>query len=137
MTSGNHKAPTWPDGLRCAFVVSFDYDAEEVWIGEDPRNADRPGVLSQGRFGPSVAVPLILTMLDRLGIRATFFVPGRDAERYPDSIRAILAAGHEVAHHGYTHTSPTMLTPDEEETELVRARKVLAGLGADVIGYRS
>ena len=39
----------WPDGARCAASFTFDFDAEEVWIGEDPENAHRPGVLSQGR----------------------------------------------------------------------------------------
>ena len=51
----------WPDGKRCAAAFTFDFDAEEVWIGEDPENANRPGVLSQGTYGAKVAVPLILT----------------------------------------------------------------------------
>ncbi len=127
----------WPDSARWGFVMSLDFDAEEVWIGEDPANAKRPGVLSQGSYGPKVAVPLILDMLERRGIPATFFVPGKDAERHPDSVRRILAAGHEVAHHGYTHRSPDQLRPDEEADELRRGREVLTELGADVVGYRS
>ena len=47
----------WPDGARCAASFTFDFDAEEVWIGEDPENAHRPGVLSQGTYGAKVAVP--------------------------------------------------------------------------------
>ena len=127
----------WPDGARCAFVMSFDFDAEEVWIGEDPANAHRPGVLSQGAYGPKVAIPLLLDMLDRHGMPATFFVPGKDAERHPESIRSILAAGHEVGHHGYTHTSVLQLTPEQEREELLRGLDVLNGLGATVTGYRS
>lgn len=118
-------------------VVSFDFDAEEVWIGEDPANAHKPGVLSQGSYGAKVAVPLLLGLLGRLDIRASFFVPGRVAERYPSRVEEILAAGHEVGHHGYTHTSPLSLTPEQEEAELVRGREILVGLGADVRGYRS
>ena len=124
-------------GPGCDVVVSFDLDAEEVWIGEDPANAARPGVLSQGTYGPKVAVPLLLDLLRRLDLPATFFVPGRVAERHPGRMEEILAAGHEVAHHGYTHTSPTKLTPEQEEGELVRGLEVLRGLGADVVGYRS
>ena len=127
----------WPEGKRCGFVMSFDFDAEEVWIGEDPANAGRPGVLSQGTYGAKVAVPALLRLLDRHGLRASFFVPGRVAERYPDRVRDILAAGHEVGHHGYTHTSPMSLTAHAEEEELVRGARVLEGLGADVVGYRS
>ncbi|MFN8147002.1 MAG: polysaccharide deacetylase [Candidatus Nanopelagicales bacterium] len=123
--------------MSCRVVVSFDFDAEEVWIGEDPANAHRPGTLSQGTYGAKVAVPLVLDLLHRLELPATFFVPGRVAERYPYRIEEILAGGHEVGHHGYTHTSPSSLSPEAEEAELVRGREILTGLGADVRGYRS
>ncbi len=127
----------WPDGRRAATVISFDFDAEEVWIGEDPANADRPGVLSQGTYGAKVALPAVLGLLERHGIRASFFVPGRVAERHPGRVEQILAAGHEVGHHGYTHTSPTKLSRAEEEDELLRGREVLERLGARIRGYRS
>src|SRR3954469_3780827 len=100
----------WPDGNRAAAAFTFDFDAEEVWIGEDPANADRPGALSQGTYGAKVAVPLILELLAAKGVTATFFVPGRVAERHPTRVEAIVAAGHELAHHGYTHTSPSSLS---------------------------
>jgi peptidoglycan/xylan/chitin deacetylase (PgdA/CDA1 family) len=127
----------WPEGKRAAAAFTFDFDAEEVWIGEDPENASRPGVLSQGTYGAKVAVPLILALLERHGVTATFFVPGRVAERYPERVREILAGGHEIGHHGYTHTSPMRLTPEAEEAELLRALEILRGLGAEVSGYRS
>jgi len=94
---------SWPGGARGAVAFTFDFDAEEVWLAEDPENANRPGVLSQGTYGAKVAVPLILELLERQGLRATFFVPGRVAERHPERVREMVAAGHEVGHHGYTH----------------------------------
>ncbi|MGZ5294938.1 MAG: polysaccharide deacetylase family protein [Actinomycetota bacterium] len=127
----------WPDGARAAVSFSFDFDAEEVWIGEDPANADRPGILSQGTYGAKVAVPLVLDVLDRRGVRASFFIPGRVAERHPHRVEEIVSRGHEIGHHGYTHTSPTSLTPEDEERELIRGREVLTSFGADVRGYRS
>jgi peptidoglycan/xylan/chitin deacetylase (PgdA/CDA1 family) len=127
----------WPDGARCAVSFTFDFDAEEVWIGEDPANAGRPGVLSQGTYGAKVGVPSILEILARRGVRATFFVPGRVAERHPDRVAAIAAAGHEIAHHGYTHTSPTALSPEAEEKELLKGLAALRVFGTEVIGYRS
>jgi peptidoglycan-N-acetylglucosamine deacetylase len=127
----------WPDGMRCAAAFTFDFDAEEAWLGEDPANADRPGVLSQGTYGAKWGVPLVLELLAQHGIRATFFVPGRVAERYPGRIEEIVAAGHELAHHGYTHTSPTTLTRDQERTELVKGLDVLRAFSPDVVGYRS
>jgi peptidoglycan-N-acetylglucosamine deacetylase len=126
----------WPEG-RFAVAFTFDVDAEEVWIADDPANADRPGVLSQGTYGARVGLPLVLDVLERRGVRATFFVPGRVAERHADRVRQIVARGHELGHHGYTHTSPADLTPEEEERELLRGREVLGALGVEVRGYRS
>lgn len=126
-----------PEGTACAFVVSFDFDAEEVWIAEDPANASRPGVLSQGLYGAKVGVPLILRMLETLGMPATFFVPGRVAEQHPDRVRQILAAGHEVGLHGHSHRSPADMSRDEELKELRLSLRTLRGLGADPVGYRS
>jgi peptidoglycan/xylan/chitin deacetylase (PgdA/CDA1 family) len=128
---------SWPGGAMCAATFTFDVDAEEVWLAEDPENARRPGVLSQGRYGPKVGVPWILELLSVHDIRATFFVPGRVAERYPDRIRSILDEGHEIAHHGYTHRSVDSLEPGEEAHELDQGLAALTGLGAEVRGYRS
>jgi peptidoglycan/xylan/chitin deacetylase (PgdA/CDA1 family) len=127
----------WPKGFSSAACFSFDFDAEEVWLGEDPANKDRPGVLSQGTYGAKVAVPELLALLKHHRMRATFFVPGRVAERHPQRVEQIVAAGHELAHHGYTHTSPTLLSPKEEEAELVKGLQVLRGFSAEIIGYRS
>lgn len=127
----------WPPGMRAAAVLTFDFDAEEVWIADDPANAQRPGVLSQGRYGASVGVPLILDLLEELDVGATFFVPGAVAARYPDRVRDMIAAGHEVALHGYTHRSPAALTAAEEEDELLRSLETLRALGAEPAGYRS
>jgi peptidoglycan-N-acetylglucosamine deacetylase len=127
----------WPRNTSCAASFTFDFDAEEVWIGEDGANVDRPGVLSQGTYGAKVAVPAILELLDRQGVRATFFVPGRVAERHPQEVQRIVSAGHELAHHGYTHRSVTSLDAEEEEQEMRRGLEVLRSFTSDVFGYRS
>lgn len=127
----------WPDGKRYAVAFSFDFDAEEAAIGLDPSNADRRGPVSQGAYGARVAIPRILDILARHDVRATFFVPGRVAERHPERVREILAGGHEIGHHGYAHTSPTLLDDEAEERELARGKQVLEAFGAKVVGYRS
>jgi peptidoglycan-N-acetylglucosamine deacetylase len=94
-------------------------------------------VLSQGTYGAKVAVPLILEVLARHELTTTFFVPGVVAETHAERVEAIVAAGHELGVHGYTHTSPTELTREQEEEELTRARGILEGFGVEVAGYRS
>lgn len=59
--------------------------------------------LSVGQYGPKRCVDRILDMLESYGVKATFFVPGLTAERYPEVIRRIAEAGHEIGHHGYAH----------------------------------
>ena len=96
----------WPNGYSAAVSLTFDVDAESAWLSLDPDNAHRPGVLSQGWYGPRVGLPLILDLLRRHGLKATFFVPGVIAEAYESRIREILGEGHELGLHGYTHTAP-------------------------------
>ena len=59
--------------------------------------------MSHQAYGPLVGVPRILNLLARHDLRATFFVPGYSAHRYPDVVRSIAEAGHEIAHHSYFH----------------------------------
>ena len=81
----------WPDGFRSAAAFTFDFDAEEVWIAENPENANKPGALSVGTYRAKVAVPLILDVLRRHQVKATFFVPGRVGEDHGNRVREILA----------------------------------------------
>ena len=59
--------------------------------------------MSHQAYGPKVGVPRIMRMLERTGVRATFFVPGLTADLYPAMVESIVAAGHELGHHGYSH----------------------------------
>jgi peptidoglycan/xylan/chitin deacetylase (PgdA/CDA1 family) len=131
------KPFTWPNGHRSAASLTFDFDAETVWVAMDPQNAKRPGVLSIGHYGARVGLPLILDVLKRHDVRATFFTVGQNVERYPDRVRRIVDEGHELAVHGYTHTPPQQLSADAEEEELIKALALLRGTGATISGYRS
>jgi peptidoglycan/xylan/chitin deacetylase (PgdA/CDA1 family) len=127
----------WPEGAQSAVALTFDFDAESAWIAADPANAQRPGVLSQGTYGAKVGVPLILELLARQEVAATFFVPGVVAESHDERVTQIVAAGHELGVHGYTHTAPTQLDAAAEAVELRRALGVLRGFTSDIVGYRS
>ena len=134
----NRVGSIWPAGKKCAVVLSFDLDAETLWLARDPRNAKRPVLLSMGRFGPRRAVPDILALLDGRRLPATFFIPGWTAEHHQPAVEAIVAAGHEVALHGYLHERPDRLPPEEERAIMERSIAVLEGItGKRPTGYRS
>lgn len=80
----------------------------------------------------------VLALFDEAGIKATFFVLGWVAERYPALMRQIVAAGHEIASHGYDHARVFTLSPDQFRTDLDRSRKLLEdSSGEKVTGYRA
>jgi polysaccharide deacetylase family protein (PEP-CTERM system associated) len=80
----------------------------------------------------------LLDMFEAAGVRATFFVLGWVAERYPQLVRQIAAAGHELASHSYHHQLVYSLTPEEFRADLRRAREAIeSAAGVRVLGYRA
>ncbi len=128
----------WPDGKGTAAAFTFDVDAESALLGVSLEHANRMSVMSHQAYGPLVGVPRILSLLSRHEVRSTFFVPGYTAERYPDVIRAIVDAGHEIAHHGYLHESMAGLSEQAEADILDRGIDALEAVtGQRPVGYRA
>jgi len=72
------------------------------------------------------------------GIRSTFFVLGWVAERCPDLVREIAAAGHEIASHGYGHEALDNLSPEQFRADVERSKATLEDIiGVEVRGYRA
>lgn len=117
-------------------ILSFDVDAETPILVEGRRHAENAGVMSHQAYGPLVGVPRILDLLREYGLPATFFVPGVTAERYPDTVQQILAAGHEVGHHSYAHFSPVDQKDAAERSDFERALEALARFGVEPKGFR-
>lgn len=128
----------WPNNARCAVMLTFDFDAETLWLSRDPSNAKKPGTLSQGIYGAVRGVPEILKVLKSYDLPATFFVPGWTAEKYVSRIEEILAGGHEIGHHGYLHEWIDPDKPDEERATFERGLEALDRVaGIRPSGYRS
>lgn len=80
----------------------------------------------------------VLELLARRGKRATCFILGWVAEKYPSLVREIVAAGHEPACHSYWHRLIYRLTPEEFREDTRRAKDVIEqAAGRAVIGYRA
>jgi peptidoglycan-N-acetylglucosamine deacetylase len=132
------SAFAWPDGVRAAASFTFDVDAESAVLWGSPGTAQRMSVISHQAYGPLVGVPRILSLLAEHAVTATFFVPGFTAERYPEVVREIVSAGHEIGHHGYLHEQPSAQTRDEQIVALDRGLAVLEDVaGVRPVGYRA
>src|SRR6266550_8041596 len=128
----------WPPGVTAAACLTFDMDAEAPMLTTDISAITRMTAMSHQSYGPLVGVPRILALLNRHDIRATFFIPGYSAHRYPDVVRAVAEAGHEIAHHSYFHEN-TIGMDEKTEAAMIdlglRALRDVAGVRPD--GYRA
>lgn len=80
----------------------------------------------------------LLEFLNGLGLKATMFVPGYVAERFPGLIRAITEGGHDIGSHGYEHIVAEQLQLKRFRNDVVRSKKRLEDiLSREVSTYRS
>ncbi|WP_229474712.1 XrtA system polysaccharide deacetylase [Pseudoduganella lurida] len=83
-------------------------------------------------------VERLLAILAESGAHATFFTLGWIAERYPALVRQIVAAGHELASHGYGHLRASDQTREQFRDDVTRSKAILEALGGQpVLGYRA
>lgn len=80
--------------------------------------------------GPSPwHTPKVLNELDRHHVKATFFMMGRNVERYPDLARDVLRRGHEIGNHSYSHPKLILMSPSRVRDEIERTDKLLREIG--------
>ncbi len=104
-----------------AFESIIDRDHWDKFPSRVERNTDR-----------------ILELFDSHDTKATFFVLGWIAERYPSLIQRIQNAGHEIASHGFSHIRATQQTRDEFKHDVDKTRKLLEDVsGNAVTGFRA
>ncbi len=118
---------------RAANILSFDL---EEWYQLSHRS------LCQELIPPCDSIfrqlDYLLDLLQRCNVRATFFALGLLIEAYPELVRRIAAAGHEVGCHGYGHLQISRLTRQQFQEDTRRAKQVVEdALGKPVRGYRA
>jgi peptidoglycan-N-acetylglucosamine deacetylase len=128
---------SWLGDSAAVAVLSFDVDAESPILAQGRRYADHAMVMTHQAYGPLVGVPRLLRLLEDFDLKATFFVPGLTADRYPQTVEQIVAAGHEVGHHSYSHISPVDLGAAGEREDFERALAALERVGVRPTGHRS
>jgi polysaccharide deacetylase family protein (PEP-CTERM system associated) len=126
-------APETPPLLNAFSVDVEEYFQVEAFAGAVSR-ADWES------FEPRVEgnTRRLLELLSRKEVKATFFVLGWVAERFPGLVREIVSQGHELGAHGYDHRPVTALTRDEFRQDIGKSKRILEDLaGTEVIGYRA
>ncbi|MET3292854.1 UNVERIFIED_CONTAM: peptidoglycan/xylan/chitin deacetylase (PgdA/CDA1 family) [Brevibacillus sp. OAP136] len=128
----------WPNEAQCAVTITVNLDAEFFWLSMFPDSITRPKTLSMGQYGPNRGLERVLDVFDRFGVKATFFIPGRVAEVYPEQVKEIVARGHEIGHHGYAHENFGHLSAEEQHEALVKGLETLGKVaGVRPVGFRA
>ena len=128
----------WPDGIRAAAIITVDVDAESGILTDHPQTAAHLNVVAHQAYEALSGVPRLMRIFERQAVPATFFVPGFTADRWPDLIRTIRDAGHEIGHHGYQHEPVHGVDEATERDYLVRGLDALERVaGVRPMGYRA
>ncbi|HUS77548.1 MAG TPA: polysaccharide deacetylase family protein [Patescibacteria group bacterium] len=124
----------WPEGARCCVCLTFDLDAEWVFMGNDPGVAEMPRKFSQGEYvWKANLIPRILDLLDFHRVKATFFIVGMNAVSHPEVVEEIASRGHDLATHGWKHEKIEDVPKEEERRRLLMTRDAIE----DASGYLS
>ena len=94
-------------------AFGIDVDAVGGWLGSYGGEKS-PGDISRGVFAGEVGVPRLNRLLERYDLPATWFWPGHSIETFPEQFDAVVASGHEIGLHGYSHENPIAMTREQE-----------------------
>ncbi|PUD89361.1 polysaccharide deacetylase family protein [Helicobacter pylori] len=116
-------------------AYGVDIDAVAGWLGSYG-GEDSPDDISRGLFAGEVGIPRLLKLFKKYHLPATWFVPGHSIETFPEPMKMIVDAGHEVGAHGYSHENPIAMTAKQEEDVLLKSVELIKDLtGKAPIGY--
>ncbi len=122
---------TWPNGAKGAIALTFDNLGEtaDKSLGAWPE--DQP--IGNHRTASHV-VPLLIEILGDL--KATFFIEGASAKLYPEAVKELVEAGHEVAFHAMEHELWAKLSAEEEAKNFAAGRATYQAMGLSPQGFR-
>jgi polysaccharide deacetylase family protein (PEP-CTERM system associated) len=114
--------------------LALSFDLEFWWCSEFLKNTEltTPQPIIQD------ATDMVLGLLDKHEQKATFFVLGEVAEKFPATIDKIQQSGHEIGAHGYAHKNVFSLSPHDFEEDLKKVTQTLSSItSAQPVGYRA
>lgn len=112
-------------GLAAAYTVIPTYAIRLSSYGVVQRT-DQKGILLTFDDGPNPTyTPQLLALLKQYNIRAIFFVVAEKAEKYPEIIHQMIADGHVIGLHHYTHSDSYKMTPNMLDAELLKGKQAI------------
>ncbi len=113
-------------------------DVEDYFHVSAFENISPPATWTERECRVERNTDLILNILDEHSVKATFFILGWVAERYPQLTKQIATQGHEIASHGYLHQRVELQDRDVYREDVRKGKKILEDqIGAEVLGYRA
>lgn len=116
-------------------AYGVDIDAVVGWLGSYG-GEDSPDDISRGLFAGEVGIPRLLKLFKKYNIPATWFAPGHSIETFPEQMKMIVDAGHEIGAHGYSHENPIAMSAKQEEDVLLKSIELIEKIsGKKPSGY--
>ncbi|EDO7589303.1 polysaccharide deacetylase family protein [Campylobacter coli] len=116
-------------------AYGVDIDAVAGWLGSYG-GEDSPDDISRGLFAGEVGIPRLLKLFRKYNIPATWFAPGHSIETFPEQMKMIVDAGHEIGAHGYSHENPIAMSAKQEEDVLLKSIELIEKIsGKKPSGY--
>jgi peptidoglycan/xylan/chitin deacetylase (PgdA/CDA1 family) len=129
----------WPEGklIACTFRVAYEAFRKSGRFKRSPKIDVNATSLSHANYGGAVGIWRLMDMFDRHQIPATIGANGLAVEKWPETIKAMHAAGHEIASHGMTNDHDMAeLSPDEQCQEVRDCTRVIeACIGERPVGW--
>jgi peptidoglycan/xylan/chitin deacetylase (PgdA/CDA1 family) len=129
----------WPDGRRicCTFRVAYEAFRKGGRFKKDSNIPLNVASLSHANYGGAVGIWRLMDLFDRNGIKATIGANGLAVEKWPETIKALHQAGHEIASHGMTNDHHmTDLLPERQREEVRGCTQVIeACVGVRPVGW--
>jgi peptidoglycan/xylan/chitin deacetylase (PgdA/CDA1 family) len=129
----------WPDGRRvcCTFRVAYEAFRKSGRFKKDSKIPVNVASLSHANYGGAVGIWRLMDLFDRNGIKATIGANGLAVEKWPETIKALHQAGHEIASHGMTNDHHmTDLSPEQQREEVRGCTRVIeACVGVRPVGW--
>lgn len=119
-------------GLGTGTAVGvFNVGKRELPLYSVERNDNKVSITFNCAWG-NEDIDSILKSLDDYNCKATFFIVGEWAEKYPDSVKKIQAAGHEIGTHSYNHRDYTKITSKELMEDIQKCDDIIASITGEV-----